>query len=57
MYLTGTYQRSAIRLNLSAKNEFARLRGESMMIPLQKLILTNESLTLTLLNVRSLKNV
>ena len=55
MYLIGTYQRSAIRLNLSAKSEYVRLREESKMTPLPKLVLTNVLLTLTLLHARSLK--
>ena len=36
MYLIGTYQRSAIMLNLSAKSEYVQLRGESKMTPLPK---------------------
>ena len=56
MYLIGTYQRSAVRLNLSAKSEYVRLREESdTMTPLPKLVLTNVLLTLTLLHARSLK--
>ena len=55
MCLISTYQSSAIRLNLSAKNEYVQLKGESKMTSLPKLVLTNVSLTLTLLNVRSLK--
>lgn len=47
MYLIGSLV--AIRLNLSAKNEYVRLRG------LPELVLTNVSLLLTLLTARSLK--
>ena len=47
MYLIGSLV--AIRLNLSAKNKYVRLRG------LPELVLTNVSLLLTLLTARSLK--
>lgn len=36
MYLTGTYQISAIMLNLSGKIEYVQLRGESKMASLPK---------------------
>ena len=55
MYLIENYQKSAITLNLSTKNEYVWIRGESKITLSTKLVLTNVLLILTLLNVRSCK--
>ena len=54
-HLTGKYSSSAIRINSSAKKEYDRLQTESILrtFPLSKV--TDSSLTISLLNIHSLK--
>lgn len=55
MYLIGNYNRSAIKENRSAKDEYERLRNESIFCALPSLKLCSTSFTVTLLNTRSLR--
>ena len=55
MYLIGKYSRSAIKENKSAKIEYERLRQESVMKSLPLISPSECSLTITLLNIRSLR--
>ena len=55
MYLVGKYHRNAIKVNQNAKQEFERLHSESMLTPLLLPQATSDSLTITLLNTRSLR--
>ena len=55
MYLIGKYHRNTIKLNQNAKQEYERLHNESMWTPLLLPQITSDSLTITLLNTRSLR--
>ena len=55
MYLIGKYHRNAIKVNQNAKQEYERLHNESMLTPLLLPQVTSDSLTITLLNTRSLR--
>ena len=55
MYLIGKYNRNAIKVNQNAKQEYERLHNESMLTPLLLPQVTSDSLTITLLNIRSLR--
>ena len=54
LYLIGEYTENAIRINKKAETEYERLRHESLFIPFKNLNVSLDSLTITLLNVRSL---
>ena len=55
MYLVGEYSQSAIRVNVAAKLEYERLRNDCTLSPLRQTSVSKSSLTLTLLNVHSLR--
>ena len=55
MYLTGTYKANAIKADNSVTEEYERLRNTSMLQQVRSISpINNESLTITLLNTRSL---
>ena len=54
MYLIGNYSKSAIKANNSAAEEYRRLRVEQSFLPLSFGNVEMETLTITLLNTRSL---
>ena len=55
LYLIGKYSRAAIKVNNAAKVEYDRLRNERKMVPVTRIFTVPTSLTITLLNVRSLR--
>jgi len=55
LYLLGNYSKSAINVNTSADKEYERLRVERPFSPVEKLEILDENLTITLLNIRSLR--
>ena len=55
MYLVIKYHRNAIKVNPNAKQEYERLHNESMLTPSLLSQVTSDSLTITLLNTRSLR--
>ena len=55
MYLIGKYHQNAIKVNQNAKQEYERLHNESMLTSLLLPQVTSDSLTITLLNTRSLR--
>ena len=56
LYLSQQYCSSAIKVNENATREYERLRTQSKFIGISKYLVSENSLMLTLLNVRSLKN-
>ena len=57
LYLTGEYKSSAIKADPRAIHEYERMRDESVITPNANCgMLTNNSLTITLLNVRTFPN-
>ena len=55
MYLIGSYNKAALKVNESAKKEYERLRSESLFKSLSHLAVTETWNTITLLNTCSLK--
>ena len=55
MYLIGSYNKAALKVNESAKKEYGRLRSEGLFKSQSHLAVTQTSITITLLNTRSLK--
>ena len=56
LYLLGQYCSSEIKLNENPRREYERLRTQSKLIGVSKYLVSENSLMLTLLNVKSLKN-
>ena len=54
MYLIGSYNKAALKVNESAKKEYERLRSEGLFKSQSHLAVTETSITVTLLNTRSL---
>ena len=55
MYLIGSYNKAALKVNESAKKEYERLRSEGLFKSQPHLVVTETSITITLLNTCSLK--
>ena len=55
MHLFGEYHHNAIKVNQNAKKEYERLYKESLLLPPLLLQTKSDTLTLTLLNTRSLQ--
>ena len=55
MYLIGAYKKSAMKVNESAKQEYERLRSEALFKSESHLAVNESSITITLLNTRSLR--
>ena len=55
MYLIGNYNRNAIKVNKSAKKEYERLYSACLLSPLSFPKASNDTLTIALLNTRSLR--
>ena len=55
MYLIGSYNKAALKVNKSAKKEYERLRSERLFKSLSHLTVTEISITITLLNTHLLK--
>ena len=55
MYLIGSYNKGALKVNESAKKECERLRSEGLCKSQSPLAVTKTSITITLLNARLLK--
>ena len=55
LFLTGYFQRNAIKANVKATNEYERLNNEVLFVPPGASTISPRTLTLTLLNTRSLK--
>ena len=55
MYLIGSYNKAALKVNESAKKEYERLRSEGLFKSQSHLAVTETSITIILLNTRSLK--
>ena len=55
MYLIGSYNKAALNVNESAKKGYERLRSEGLFKSQSHLAVTETSITITLLNTRSLK--
>ena len=55
MFLIGNYNKTAIKENSSAKQEYQRLRRESKFTTLPFVSVSEMTLNITLLNTRSLK--
>ena len=55
MYFIGSYKKAALKVNESAKTEYERFRSEGLFKLQSHLAVTKTSITLTLLNTRSLK--
>ena len=55
MYLIGSYNKAALKVNESAKKEYERLRSEGLFKSQSHLAVTETSITITLLNTGSLK--
>ena len=55
MYLIGSYNETALKVNESAKKDYKRLRSEGLCKSQSYLAVTETSTTITLLNTRSLK--
>ena len=55
MYLIGSYNKATLKVNESAKKEYERLRSEGLFKSQSHLAVTETSITITLLNTRSLK--
>ena len=54
MHLIGSYKKSALKVNESAKKEYEKLRSEGLFKSQSHLAVTETSITVTLLNTRSL---
>ena len=55
MYLIGSYNKAALKVNKSAKKEYERLRSERLFNSQSHLTVTEISITITLLNTHLLK--
>ena len=55
MYLIGSYNKAALKVNESAKKEYEILRSEGLLKSQSHLAVIQTSITITLLNTRSLK--
>ena len=55
MYLIGSYNKASLKVNESAKKRYERLRSEGLFKSQSHLAVTETSITITLLNTRSLK--
>ena len=55
MYLIGSYNKAALKVNKSAKKEYERLRSERLFKSLSHLTVTEISIAITLLNTHLLK--
>ena len=55
LFLTGYFQRDAIKANIEATNKYERLNNEALFVPPAILTVSPRTLTLTLLNTRSLR--
>ena len=55
LYLTGTFDKKAIKANKKAFEEYERMRNECVLSPAASIPLCSESLTICLLNTRSLQ--
>ena len=55
LFLTGYFQRDAIKANVEATNEYERLNNEALFVPPPISTASPITLTLTLLNTRSLR--
>ena len=55
MYLIGSYNKAALKVNKSAKKEYERLRSERLFKSQSHLTVTEISITITLLNTHLLK--
>ena len=55
LYLKGKYSKTALKVNVSARKEYERLRAESLFKPQSKYAVTETSFTIVLLNTVSLK--
>ena len=54
LFLTGEFKKSAIKANVGAEKEYERLRKDNIFDSIEKYLVSNDSLTLVLLNSRSL---
>ena len=54
LFLTGEFKKSAIRANIGAEKEYERLRRDNIFDSMEKYLVSSDSLTLVLLNTRSL---
>ena len=55
MHLIGKFNKRAFKVNLSSKEEYQRLRQESLLEQLPVMSLAEPTLTISLLNTRSLE--
>ena len=55
LYLIGKYNKTALKVNVGAKIEYERLRNESLFKSQSNIAVSGTTLTISLLNVRSLK--
>ena len=55
LYLIGEYKRSAIKADIRATIEYETMRNNHAMMPVERLASLAESLTITMLNTRSLR--
>ena len=55
LFLTGYFQRDTIKANVEATNEYERLNNEALFVPPPISTASPITLTLTLLNTRSLR--
>ena len=54
LFLIGEFSERAIRVNTKADNEYQRLRQDCMFKPMKEIMVSPDSITICLLNVRSL---
>ena len=52
-YFIGKCSKTSVKVNISVKNEFERLRGEYKLSPASVMLLSESSFTLTLLTIAS----
>ena len=55
LFCVGKFEPSSIKMNVSALQEYERLRQNSILQNIEKIIVTDDSIKILLLNVRSLK--
>ena len=55
LFCVGKFEPSSIKMNVSALQEYERLRQNSILQNIEKIIVTDDSIKILLLKVRSLK--
>ena len=55
LFCVGKFEPSSIKMNVSALQEYERLRQNSILQNIEKIVVTDDSIKILLLNVRSLK--